>query len=646
VKVDTNFLEGYKGEGDARGVARGVADILSRWKAVPSLHPCLLPEAVDERTWARLREDPFGRERLRALFAEADDALRDAQLIPELPFSTFIRFYRDGDRLEYEDLYFERRRKLQLFGLAALASPGPDGDCYVRALEDILWAICGEYSWCLPAHIHQPPCSTRPNEPPPADRFVDLFSAETAFALAELRGLLGVRLAPEVAYRVGREVRVRTIDGLLAGGYRYDWESARHNWAAVCSGGVGGAALWLLDDPSELAKLFDRLGSPFDSYLAGFATDGSCLEGMGYWTYGFGYFVAFAELLRELSSGAVDLLRAPSLKDKLGEIARFPQRSRLVGEAALGFSDASSPFRYPLGTMCRLASRLPGTLLPDFRLSEELAYDHCRRWASAVRDFVWFDPEAPSLEAAELGRFATTWFPDAQWAIGRVPTLEPPVAFAVKGGHNDEPHNHNDIGSFVLVAGDEAFLDDFGAGRYDRGYFGSGRYEYFVTSSFGHSVPIVDALGQRAGKEYMCRSARFESRPLGLAGAFELAGAYGIAGLESLERRLDFDVSREVLLRLEDEYCFALSGRREIKERFVSLLPARMDGEGGVSIVGKGGALRLLASARPSLVDISERSFEAHRGPPKVATVVDFVYEADEEAFVLAFECRLLMERA
>jgi hypothetical protein len=636
---------------DARaGGGRSVTEALARWASDPASRSRLFPEALSPAAWKRLREDAFGRLRLEALLAEAEALLSEGGAIPELPFSSFMRFYRDGDRVEYEDLYFERRRRLQLFGLAALASPGPSGESYLRALEDCLWAICGEYSWCLPAHLEPPPTGAGapsapgvPVEIPPADRFIDLFSAETAFSLAELLGLLGDRLAPEAANRVEREVRARTIDGLLSGGYRYDWERARHNWAAVCSCGVGGAALWLLDDPAELSSLLSRLGPALDSYLEGFAADGSCLEGLGYWTYGFGYFTAFSELLRERSSGEIDLLGLPALAQKLGEIARFPQRCRLVGEAALCFSDSTPPFRYPLGILCRLSSRVPGVLVPDFRLSEELGYDHCRRWAKAVRDFAWFDPLAPSLEAAEAGKSGKAWLPDAQWAIARAPGSRPPLAFAAKGGHNDEPHNHNDLGSFVLAFGDESYLDDFGAGRYDRGYFGSGRYDRFVTSSFGHSVPVVDGRGQSAGRESSCRAASFSPREAGLECSFEIGAAYAAPGLESLERRFDFDPSRAAILAIEDRYSFALPGRREIRERFVSLLPARMEGPGEVSIAGKAGVLRLRAArgdTEPEArVELSETSFEAHRGSPKKASVIDFVYGVEDPRAILRFEC-------
>ena len=624
----------------------------------------LLPEAADGAAWERLAAHPFGRERLDALFAEAEEAMGLPLL--ELPFRSYMRFFRDGDRAEYEAAYFERRRRLELFALSALAVRGgasptrrssPGGpEPYLRALEELLWAICGEYSWCLPAHVAPPPRGPDRGGPdcggpdcggpaaPPPDRFIDLFSAETAFALAEIIGLLGGEVAPEAAERARREVLRRTVDGLAEGGHRYAWESARHNWAAVCACGVGGAALWLVDDGERAAAILRRLAPALDAYLDGFPADGACLEGMGYWTYGFGYFVAFAELLRERTGGGIDLLRGPGLNEKLREIALFPQRTRLVGEAALGFSDSQRPFRYPLGTVCRLAARLPGVLAPDFRLSEELRYDHCRRWAKHARDFAWFDPAVGSQEREEGGGPVAVVFPEAQWAVFRSAGSRPPFAFAAKGGNNDEPHNHNDLGSFQVSAAGDALLDDFGAGLYDKDYFGPGRYGHFVVSSFGHSVPIVDGIGQEAGADRSCsRSALVAGEEAGIRNLscdFEISGAYRVPGLASLARRFRVAASPLPSVILEDGYAFSDGGEHEIRERFVGLIQARAEGDRGVLIAGESARLVISASERPARLEFSERAFESHGEGTKIAHIVDFIYVRSGAAR-LVFEMRI-----
>ena len=67
---------------------------------------------------------------------------------------------------------------------------------------------------------------------------------------------------------------------------------------------------------------------------------------------------------------------------------------------------------------------------------------------------------------------------------------------------NDEPHNHNDVGSFILSTAKGQELCDLGAGLYTRQYFGSERYTIFCNSSLSHSVPIINGLSQHEGGEY------------------------------------------------------------------------------------------------------------------------------------------------
>ena len=63
---------------------------------------------------------------------------------------------------------------------------------------DEIFAITTEYSWCLPAHQGDPDKNY--------DHVIDLFAAETAFALSEISALLGDRLDPMIKERIADEV--------------------------------------------------------------------------------------------------------------------------------------------------------------------------------------------------------------------------------------------------------------------------------------------------------------------------------------------------------------------------------------------------------------------------------------------------------
>ncbi|GJM76377.1 hypothetical protein HMSSN036_85930 [Paenibacillus macerans] len=169
----------------------------------------------------RVRESGEYREEVREIRAEAE-RLRHEQN-PELAYSLFAVFAQRGTRLEYERVYFERRRRLNTFALLALLDP--DDQVAEHELLDMIWSVCGEYTWCLPAHLGADG----------HERAIDLFAAETGFTLGEIALLLQGRLPRLLQTRIEAEVNRRLFEPFLRNG-PYEWETARHNWAAVCAG--------------------------------------------------------------------------------------------------------------------------------------------------------------------------------------------------------------------------------------------------------------------------------------------------------------------------------------------------------------------------------------------------------------------------
>lgn len=257
--------------------------------------------------WRKLALDsPAHAPLLAEIRAEGERLLRET--MPLLKWSDFKRFQEDGDRHAYESAYFARRKRLTAFGLLAWLEP--QHSPYLEALLDTVWAVCDEYTWCLPAHL--PAGAGKHTE------YIDLFAAETAFTLAELLTLTGGSWPETVRMRTRGEVERRVL-GPYESNRNFGWETARHNWSAVCAGSIGAAAIHLVEDADRLRNILARVLTSLDCFLEGFGEDGVCKEGYGYWLYGFGYFTYFADLLRRRSSGALDLFA----RDKVRSIAMF-----------------------------------------------------------------------------------------------------------------------------------------------------------------------------------------------------------------------------------------------------------------------------------------------------------------------------------
>ncbi|HEU4326138.1 MAG TPA: heparinase II/III family protein [Roseiflexaceae bacterium] len=555
--------------------------------------------------------DPAGRQALRAaahlqqllsdLRAEAERA-RTTPLAP-LSFDLFRRFEASGDRAGFEQVYFDRRRRL--LGLALTAALD-ETDRPLPALADLIWELCGEYSWALPAHLPVGVAAARAHRLPP-EQVVDLFAAHTAHALAEVLALLGERLDPWLHQRVRSEVERRIFQPLFHDPRHFTWEWEPINWAAVCGGCAGMAALVLEDDRERLAGMIDRVIRALECFLEGFGDDGGCAEGIGYWVYGFGFYTYFAEMLGRFTEGRLDLMRG----EKQRRIAAFPQAVCLGGEAAVNFSDADGRIRIHPGLGAHLAARygqpVPGLGEPT------LDHDHVFRWGHVTRDLLWTDPAALHAPIGD----GSAYLPDLGWVVERRVIDGAVLAFSAKGGHNGEPHNHNDLGHFILQSGGESLLADLGAGRYTRQYFGAQRYEALHTGSHGHSVPLVNGQPQSAGRDYAASVLAYEPQRDGLRFALDLTRAYADPALRSLVRVFDWSVeraARRATLRLTDTFGFT-EPPSSLEERFVSLHAPSLE-NGTATWSGARGAITMRFDRRRFEPGVEAVATEGHRGEP------------------------------
>ena len=75
------------------------------------------------------------------------------------------------------------------------------------------------------------------------------------------------------------------------------------------------------------------------------------------------------------------------------------------------------------------------------------------------------------------------------------------------GGHDNESHNHNDVGSFIVYHDAHPVIIDIGVGTYTSLTFSKRRYELFNCRSAYHNVPLVNGMEQHDGKQYRAKDA-------------------------------------------------------------------------------------------------------------------------------------------
>ena len=507
----------------------------------------LLGKAHDAEFWREVREkdvyERFRNESLKAWEKWVSDYEPKA-----LSYSKWKLFWETGDRSEYEREYFDRRRALE--HVATLALIYPEEKKYIDKLMDLIYIICDEYTWCLPAHQGQ-------NERNDNTR-VDLFASEMGLYMSVIYTLMGDRLDPVIRDRMVVEINRRIVDTYLGCENYGWWEVGKTNWTAVCVGSVG-CTLMLMRPDLMTEAMEARLLKAMQGFVDGFEDDGVCTEGCGYWSYGVGFFVQFADMIRTFTGGRVDYFTISKMK----AIATFPQKMFLSEQAAVSFADGNRELDYNFSVMHRLKSEYPEDVLiysPDFG-----SFDGgCGRFIIRLMGAVWLVPEYyldPADSTTEFEEYAA----NAQWLTKRTASY----GFAAKAGHNAEMHNHNDVGSFILARDGRQILTDVGAGAYTRQYFSAVRYDIFEPASKSHSVPLIDGLQQSVGREFGAKDVKYEKGSF----SFDMAGAYATDKLASLGREFKLYDDR---IELTDTYAF--NEECPVVERIVLTEEPKVDG--------------------------------------------------------------------
>lgn len=465
--------------------------------------------------------------------------------IPSLPARLYAEFRKTGRREGYEDAQRARRNMLYRLTLAEwLEGQGN----HLAALENLAWARLEETNWAWPAHAGD---LDRPDHPT-----LDLAAAMTALDMAEMDYLIGDRLSPNLRARLRAEVERRAIGPFLDRDDHWWLHTTPakqvNNWTAVCVAGVVGAALYLEADTGRLARIVTRGLHSLADYLETFDGQGGSSEGPDYWTYGFGNYVVLAHLLHVRTGGAIDLLAGDDLRD----IAQFPLRTMLAPGVWVSFSDSdSNPVFHP-GLLTHLANHLDLPGLLGLGMTNDFSVEIFNQFCWPLRQYAW--PLPADTMPATVGPH--DWYDEMGWMMSRLDPADPKsLRLAAKGGHNDEMHNQNDIGSFMVVCGGRVVLTDPGRGRYSKAYFGPERYQNIFASSRGHSVPLVNGVAQAEGRERGAKIVTHAHGPeadhleLGMAAAYPAE-----AGLAALTRSVALDRSipgGRVLLT--DDYAFS-----------------------------------------------------------------------------------------
>jgi hypothetical protein len=503
--------------------------------------PAGLGRAITDRAaWEKLSRSPG----FATVIADAEDLAK--KTTPPLSDDLFLDYSRTGNRDRAQHVMSERSKRLTTFTLAECVE---NRGRFVGPLVETISALCAERTWVYPAH------DGRLNNFYGRVVEMDLRATAVARELATVDFLLGDKLPAETRRMIRENVQRRVLEPYrnMVEGRRDEiqWLRATHNWNAVCLAGTTGAALALVDSPEERAWFIAAAQHYIGNFLQGFTLDGYCSEGLGYWNYGFGHFVMLGEAIRQATGNKIDLLA----DTRALQPALFGARDEILNGIYPSIADSHPGSRPDLQLARYIAERL-GQPMSGSR--DEIFVRNSGSVAATAMYAFLSDPLPIAQRVSAKESPLRTWFKDGGVLICRpAPGSSVEFAAVLKGGHNAEHHNHNDVGSFSVVIGRTMIVCDPGAEVYTARTFSSKRYVSQVLNSFGHAVPVIAGQLQRTGREAHAEILRTDFTDTKDTLALDIRSAYTVPELKRLERTFVFHRGGSGSLTVRDEVTFS-----------------------------------------------------------------------------------------
>lgn len=512
------------------------------------------------------------------------DSLDRERVIPAWKRSTYRAFQRSGQRRAADSEFGRARSELSLAALALwLDHPKADKDY----LQDLLWAICDQWTWVGTAHERQ--------------NSLDLTAAGFGAGIAEIVHVLGDKLEDEVKQKARQTIEKRIFAPFWDYRSLDFWHTCRMNWNHVCNGEYILSALYLVDEPYLLARMTFNAIQNMTYALDGFADDGGCWEGPGYWAYGFGHFLNAATALYYKTGGKLNLLADPS--GKIERICRYPLAAFIEAPLRATFADSQHGYLPAQAAMqANLFFPLP-ELYQCCRTNED-----GRLHVSSMRELAMYN----GFKVTAGQDRKDYLLPDMGMVKLRGAAGPEETTLVCQAGRNDVPHNHNDIGSFIVHKKGFLPLVDPGGPAYTGKTFGPDRYDILFCNSFGHSVPIINGKPQCEGSSHY---GNMEVSNLNRKGVkrvmIDMARAYPNGTVEKLTRTFSLDGDRQTIC-LTDEFLFQETPV-SIEEAFVTYETAEIE-QGAVIIKSGDQFVRLQAMDGNGSFEVVPMTEESREG--------------------------------
>lgn len=501
--------------------------------------PCFNREA-----WEKIAAKPSFKEVIR----EAEKYI--GRTFPEWNDSLYLQFSKIGIRPAGQTMMSDRSSWLApLVWAECIENKGR----FIPVIEMVIKELSQQKSWVLPAHDSG--LTTFKG----TGNTVDLGAASMAFEFAQALYMLGDKLSAKTRNLLTENLYKRIFNPVkqsLITGKGHPWLARTDNWNSVCLAGVCGAALAVVQDPAERA-FYVRMAEKYaPNSVTGFSDDGYCSEGLGYYNYGFGKYIYLREILWRATDGKIDLFSG----DKMRRIGSFSANIEIMNGSYPYFADCRNETTASDWVLWYCSRNLGLGLVKYDTLTFGTP-------SGLVEGTMLSFPNSASMSQPKTGKTVKQgirfYFETSGILICRPqPGSACNIGAAFKGGNNAENHNHNDVGSYAVVVGNQQVMGDAGGPyAYTNKTFSEVRYTLYKSlGSFGHPVPRINEIEQAEGATSAAKVLQTRFSDTEDVYKIDIKSAYQDKSIEKLTRTFKLDRTAKGKVSVTDEFRLSNAG--------------------------------------------------------------------------------------
>ena len=447
---------------------------------------------------------------------------------PAIPASTFLDYVRTGSRESMQIFYRERKKAIEALVLAELVE---GKGRFLDAIINGVWAYCELTYWGLSAHLTMQRKGTGlPDlKEPTIDLGVGDIGANLAWIYYYFKDTFE-KINPLINERIKNEITNKVLtpfynrDDFWWMGFNNDFVN---NWNPWCNYNVLTCIMLVEEDKQQQRLGIRKTMRSVDQFINYYKDDGGCEEGPTYWGHAGGKLFEVLELLYQITDGKITLYDNELIKN----IGRYIYRAYIADSYFINFADAGAKSHSNPGIIYRYGKRIKDNQMMGF--GSFLAKKH--GWAEGeiplgkidltLKNFFGHQEILANKPIQPL--ISHFWLPETQimGARDKAGTTKG-FYFAAKGGYNQESHNHNDAGTFVLYFNGKPCLVDAGVGTYTKKTFGKQRYSIWTMQSQYHNLPKINEVDQKFGKKFKATNCKFKANSKSVSFSTQIATAY------------------------------------------------------------------------------------------------------------------------